>query len=148
MLVVDDAAEHHVADAPVERRRFAHDVDAAEIADALPHAREQVVGRHPERVVDVEDDRVALHEALDAGDPEPGIDELRIDLAELRDLRVDVDVPRLREVHEALRGLERAHLVHLLRVLGGVDVAAEEVVEEGSELGRVAGPRGAVDFGP
>ena len=147
VLVVDDAAQHHVADAPVERRRLAHDVDAAEVSDALPHAREQMVGRHPERVVDVDDDRVALREALDAGDPEPGIDELRIDLAELRDLRVDVDVPRLREVHEALRGLERAHLVHLLGVLGRVDVAAEQVVEEGSELGRVAGLRRAVDLG-
>ena len=34
VLVVDDLADHDVADAAVERRGLAHDVDAAQLVDA------------------------------------------------------------------------------------------------------------------
>ena len=130
--------EHHVADAAVERRGLAHDVDAAHLADALTEAREEVVRGHAERVVDVDEDRVALREALDAGHREARIEELGIELAEVRDLRVDVDVARApRGARGPCVASKRAHLVHLRRAGVGVDVRAQQVVEERRELRRI-----------
>jgi hypothetical protein len=68
VLVLDDGGDHDVADAAVEGRGLAHDVDAADLAAGLADAREVVVGGHAERVVDVDDEGVALAQELEAGD--------------------------------------------------------------------------------
>ena len=54
MLVVDDAADHHVAHVCVERGGLAKDVHAAKVHRFCDLAQDVVRGE-PERVVDVDD---------------------------------------------------------------------------------------------
>jgi hypothetical protein len=105
VLVVDHLRDHDVADAAVERRGLAHDVDAAQLLDAQRDRCQVMVRRHAERVVDVDDHGTALGEAFDARHVDARIEVLGPQQRELDDLGVDVDLAGRRDRADAARGV-------------------------------------------
>src|SRR5439155_14014597 len=67
VLVVNGAGERDVADSAVERRCLSHDVNTADLPGGETDPRQQMVGGHPERIIDVHDGRVARLQLLDPG---------------------------------------------------------------------------------
>ncbi|MBK9942882.1 MAG: hypothetical protein IPP13_14830 [Kouleothrix sp.] len=54
-----------------------------------------MVGRQAERVVDVQDQRVARTQPLNALDPDARVDARQVELVQLDHLRIDIDVEDL-----------------------------------------------------
>ncbi len=143
--VVHDLRDHDVADAAVEGGGLAHDVDPEDLVDAAGDRGEVVIGRHAQRVVDVDHQRLALAQLLDAGHADPLVEQLRHQPRQLDDLGVDVDAAGAGDRVEATVGVAGADLVDAGLAGGGlVDVRAQRVVEDVGRGAVVAGGHRAV----
>ena len=97
-----------------------------------------MIGRHAERVVDVQDERVAVPETLDSWDAKPRIEALGAELGDVDELRVDVDVTGPRKMEEAALRFELSHGEDALAARALADPAAEKVIDERRNLALVA----------
>ena len=89
MLVVDDAADHHIADVGIERRSLAEDVHTAKI-DGFRDLAQDVVRGQSERVIDVDDHRPARGKGDRVDGQHAVVAMLRVHPVERDDLRGDV----------------------------------------------------------
>jgi len=80
MLVVNDVGDHDVPDIGIERRRLAKDVDAGNPGCLLRDLSEDVIRRHTQRVVDVENARARRAELFRINVPDPAVDRCGVEL--------------------------------------------------------------------
>ena len=91
VLLVDDVGNHDVADAAVQRRRLAQEVDTPQRLDADRDLAQDVVGPQTKRIVDVDQHRRAALQSINRRVPQAGVEVAGDQPVEDDDLRRDVE---------------------------------------------------------
>jgi hypothetical protein len=90
MFVVDHAGDHDIADTAVQRRRLAHDVHPPHLSNVPGNLRQHLVRCHPQRIINIDDERLALLQPLNTGQAQPVVHAVQLELAQGDNLHLNV----------------------------------------------------------
>ena len=130
VFIVHHVGDHHIADAPVEGGCLAEDVHAAHFAHMVGDLAEDIVRRHPQGVIDVEDQSLAVPQEVQPVPAQAAVHPFGADFGEVDDLGIHIEVVFAVHAGDAASPLVRLTDLPEAAPIGGLHVLLQQVVEK------------------